>query len=105
MQNNIPVTNPMTLFQQEAPEVSKSFDALIQSIIASGGMDEKTKQLVYIALKAAEGDYTAVGFHAGMAKNLGAKKAEVIDAILLTLTVCGIRGVVTCLPEVVKIFG
>lgn len=97
-------TNPMELFQAEAPEVAKAFNDLIGAIIASKGLDEKTKQLIYIAMKAANGDETAVKFHAMMAKQLGATKAEVVDAILLSLTVSGIRGVVTCLPHVVDLF-
>lgn len=97
-------TNPMEVFQKEAPEVAKAFDALIQSLIASKGLDEKTKQLIYIALKASQGDETALQFHVPMAKKLGATKEEVVDAILLTLTVSGIRGVATCLPGAVKQF-
>ncbi|MFD0766699.1 carboxymuconolactone decarboxylase family protein [Mucilaginibacter lutimaris] len=96
--------NPMLLFAQEAPEVANAFDALIQSIVASKGLDTKTKQLLYIALKAAEGDQVAVGWHSAMAKAAGAKKAEVVDAILLTLTVRGIRGVASCLPTALKAF-
>ncbi len=96
--------NLMDLFQKEAPEVAKAFDGLIQSLVSSKGLDEKTKQLIYIAMKAAQGDGTAVKFHVQMAKKLGATKAEVIDAVLMTLTVSGIRGVVTCLPEAVSQF-
>jgi alkylhydroperoxidase/carboxymuconolactone decarboxylase family protein YurZ len=36
-----------------------------------------------------------------MAKAAGATREEVVDAILMTLTVSGIRGVVHCLPEAV----
>jgi hypothetical protein len=39
-----------------------------------------------------------------MAKSLGATKAEVIDAILMTLTVAGIKGVASCLPAAVARF-
>ncbi len=39
-----------------------------------------------------------------MTKVAGATKAEVVDAVLMTLTVSGVRGVVTCLPEVVQQF-
>jgi len=99
------LTDPMTLFQQEAPEVAAAFNGLIQAIVRSKGLDEKTKQLIYIALKAADGDHTAVSFHVPMAKSLGASKAEVIDALLLTLTVRGISGVAAFLPKVVEIYG
>jgi AhpD family alkylhydroperoxidase len=96
--------NPMELFRREAPEVAKAFDGLIQAIVASKGLDPKTKQLVYIAMKASVGDGMAVKAHVPMAKAAGATKEEVVDAILLTLTVSGIRGVVTCLPLAVGQF-
>lgn len=95
----------MELFMKEAPAVAKAFDGLIQSLVASEGLDAKTKQLIYIAMKAAMGDDMAVKFHAPMAKQLGATKQEIIDAVLLSLTVSGISGVMACLPAVVKLFG
>jgi len=97
-------TNPMELFQKEAPEVASAFNGLITSLVATKGLDTKTKQLIYIAMKAAMGDDTAVRAHVPMAKAAGATREEVIDAILMTLTVSGIRGVVHCLPEAVKQF-
>ncbi len=97
--------NPMEVFQREAPEVAAAFNGLINSLVVSGGLDPKTKQLIYIAMKAAMGDDLAVKAHLPMAQQMGATKAEVVDAILLTLTVSGIRGVVHCLPEVVKQYG
>lgn len=96
--------NPMEVFQHEAPDVAKAFDGLIRSIVATKGLDAKTKQLIYIAMKASMGDMMAVRAHVPMAKAAGATKEEVVDAILLTLTVSGIRGVVTCLPEAVQQF-
>jgi alkylhydroperoxidase/carboxymuconolactone decarboxylase family protein YurZ len=112
LKKNLPVelvegiyVNSMELFQREVPEVAAAFNGLIQSIVASPGLDQKTKQLIYIAMKAAMGDDTAVKAHLPMAKQLGATRAEVVDAILLTLTVSGIRGVLHCLPEVVKVYG
>jgi AhpD family alkylhydroperoxidase len=97
-------SNPMDVFQKEAPDVAAAFNGLIQSLVASKGIDPKTKQLIYIAMKASMGDAMAVHAHVPMAKAAGATKEEVVDAILMTLTVSGIRGVVTCLPEAVKQF-
>ncbi len=96
--------NTMDLFQKEAPEIAKAFNGLIESIVESKGIDAKTKQLIYIALKAAQGDDTTIKFHVPMAKQLGATKEEVKDAILMTLTVSGIKGVATCLPGAMSIF-
>lgn len=96
--------NPMAVFKREAPAVAEAFDGLIGALVASKGLDEKTKQLIYISLKAAAGDRTAVHFHVAMAKQAGAKKGEVVDAILITLTVCGITGVAGCLPDAIAQF-
>jgi alkylhydroperoxidase/carboxymuconolactone decarboxylase family protein YurZ len=39
-----------------------------------------------------------------MVKQLGATRDEVKDAILLTITVCGLQGVANCLPLALKTF-
>jgi AhpD family alkylhydroperoxidase len=96
--------NPMEVFQKEAPEVAAAFNGLIMSLVSAKGLDAKTKQLIYIAMKASMGDQMAVKAHVPMAKAAGATKEEVVDAILMTLTVSGIRGVVSCLPEAVQQF-
>jgi len=96
--------NPLEVFRQETPGVATAFDNLVQAIIASEGLDEKTKQLIYIALKAAEGDALALSFHVPMAKQLGASRAEVAGAIVLTLTVCGLKGVSSCLAGAIESF-
>ena len=94
----------MEIFQREAPEVAMAFNGLIMSLVASKGLDQKTKQLIYIAMKAAMGDDSAVRAHLPMARQAGATREEVVDAILMTLTVSGIRGVVHCLPDAVRYF-
>jgi len=97
--------NPMELFRHEAPEVAAAFDGLIRSLVAREALDGKTRQLIYIAMKAAMGDDSAVRAHLPMAKAAGATREEVVDAILMTLTVSGVRGVVHCLPDVVELYG
>ena len=97
-------SNPMELFRKEAPEVAAAFNSLIMSLVASQGLDQKTKQLIYIAMKAAMGDDSAVKAHVPMAKAAGATREEVVDAIIMTLTVSGIRGVVHCLPGALEFF-
>ena len=96
--------NPVEIFQREAPEVSKAFDGLIEALKDTKGLDAKTKQLVYIGIKAAMGDITAVYYHVPMAKELGATREEIKDTILITLTICGLKGVAGCLPMALEIF-
>lgn len=96
--------NPMQIFKNEAPEVAAAFDGLIQSLIKTKGLDPKTKQLIYIAMKAALGDQLAVKYHVPMAKKFGATREEILDTILLTLTVAGLKPVVSILPEALKVY-
>ncbi len=96
--------NPLETFQKEAPEVAKAFDGLITALKETTGLDAKTKQLVYIGIKSAMGDTTAIYYHVPMAKKLGATREEIKDAILITLTVCGLKGVATCLPTALEVY-
>ena len=96
--------NPMDVFQKEAPEVAAAFDKLIHSLIQLKGLDPKTKQLVYIGMKSAQGDATAIKFHVPMAKKLGATREEIRDTILLTLSTSGLNGVVSCLPIALRVY-
>jgi alkylhydroperoxidase/carboxymuconolactone decarboxylase family protein YurZ len=96
--------NPIETFYKEAPEVSKAFDVLIEALKNTTGLDAKTKQLVYIGIKAALGDTTAVYYHVPMAKKAGATREEIKDTILITLTVCGLKGVTTSLPTALEAY-
>jgi len=69
----------------------------LEALSESKNLDGRTQQLIYIAMKAARGDKGAVTAHAGMAKKAGASRAELKEAVLMTLTFSGIRGVATCL--------
>ncbi len=96
--------NPMEVFQTEAPEVAQAFNGLIEALKSTSGLDAKTKQLIYIGIKSAMGDTTAVYFHVPMAKKLGATREEIKDTILITLTVCGLKGVASCLPTALEVY-
>ncbi len=96
--------NPLDIFQKEAPEVAKAFDGLIDALKDTTGLDAKTKQLVYIGIKATLGDTTAIYYHVQMAKKLGATREEIRDTILITLTVCGLKGVASCLPTALEVY-
>jgi len=89
--------NPMETFFEEAPSEAEAFNGLIRAVADGNGLDARIRQLLYIAMRASQGDTGAVVAHARMAKEAGASREELRDAILMTLTVCGIRGVATCL--------
>lgn len=96
--------NPLTIFKNEAPEIQKSYDALIQSLINDEGLDNKTKQLIYIAMKMVVNDELAVRMHVPMAKMMGATREEIKTTVLLGLTVIGLQAASKYLPLVLDTY-
>ena len=90
--------NPLQKFKDESPEVQRAYDGLIKSLIEDKGLDNKTKQLIYIAMKMIADDERAVKMHVLMAKNIGATREEIKTTILLGLTVIGLKAVSKFLP-------
>ncbi len=95
--------NPLEVFKQEAPEIQEAYAGVINALIASNGLDAKTKQLVYIAMKVVTDDKNAVRFHVPMAKAAGATRDEIKETILLSLTVNGLKGISNYLPDALAI--
>lgn len=96
--------NPLSIFEQEAPDVASAYNLLIKSLIKTQGLDAKTKQLLYIGMKIVTGDYIAVKYHIPMAKKAGVSRDEIKETVLLTLTVVGLKGITQCLSEVLDIY-
>jgi AhpD family alkylhydroperoxidase len=89
--------NLMKVFQEEAPEVAQAFGGLIQSVADMKALSPKMKQLIYIAIRASQGETTAVTSHVPSAKQAGATRDELKEAIVMTAVVCGIKGIASCL--------
>ncbi len=96
--------NPLEIFKQEAPEVQEAYASVINSLIASKGLDAKTKQLVYIGMKVVADDKNAVRFHVPMSKASGASRDEIKEVILLSLTVNGLKSISTYLGEALETY-
>ncbi|MBI9067607.1 MAG: carboxymuconolactone decarboxylase family protein [Salinivirgaceae bacterium] len=96
--------NPLEIFMQEAPEIQQAYAGVINSLIADEGLDSKTKQLIYIAMKVVTDDENAVKFHVPMAKAAGASREEIKSTILLSLTVNGLKGISKFLPQALEIY-
>jgi alkylhydroperoxidase/carboxymuconolactone decarboxylase family protein YurZ len=96
--------NPLLIFQKEAPDVADAYNQLIMSLIKTQGLEPKTKQLIYIAMKIVTSDFVAIKYHVPMAKKAGASRDEVLDTVLLSLTVCGLKGISHCLEDVLNIY-
>jgi len=92
------------LMAEEAPAARKAFFDLADTLKNDCGLEEKTFQLIYIAIKASMGEAGSVSAHSGYAKKAGATREEVIGAVLVTLMTHGITGVSACLDAAIDAY-
>lgn len=96
--------NPLEIFQKECPELQQAYANVINTLIKSEALDSKTKQLIYIAMKVVTNDENAIKYHIPMAKAAGATRDEIKETIALTITINGLKGVSSFLPQALEIF-
>jgi len=93
------------VLKKEAPEVTATFNNLFMSLVASKGLDAKSKQLTCIAMKASMGDEMAVRESlCRWQRQLGRQKRKCGCHTQWHSRYLGIRGVVTCLREAARKF-
>lgn len=96
--------NIQKLFRDESPEVAAAFDGLTQALSNMQALEPKMKELIYIAIRASQGETTAVTGHVPLAKRAGATREELKEAILMTITVCGIKGIASSLEAALEVY-
>lgn len=96
--------NPFEILKQEFPEIATSLGELVEKQKSMKGIDNKTKQLLNLAIQTANRNPTGVQLHASMAKMEGASREEVLGAVVLNLHHSGLASVMECLPAAVKGF-
>jgi alkylhydroperoxidase/carboxymuconolactone decarboxylase family protein YurZ len=96
--------NSYQVFMEEAPEAAAAFNGLIVAMTMPNGLDQKTMQLIYIGIKASQGNADAIRAHVPMAKQAGATRDEIKNTILMTLTVSGVSGVLSCLQPALEAY-
>ncbi|HHX74395.1 MAG TPA: carboxymuconolactone decarboxylase family protein [Firmicutes bacterium] len=96
--------NFFAVWEKESPETMQAFFEYAGKIQKNCGLDEKTFQLIYIAIQASRGAVGSVAGHAAFAKKAGATREEVRGAILTTLLTVGINGVADCLAAAMEAY-
>ncbi len=96
-------SNFFDVWSKESPDTMKAFFDYAGVLQGKGGLDEKTFQLIYIALQAQNGAVGSVAGHTGFAKKAGATREEVRGAVLTTL-MFGINGVADCLTAALEAY-
>ena len=94
--------SPYEIFQSECPELAVKFNELVQVQSSIVGLDQKTKQLINIAIQTCNKNPTGVKMHAIMAKKSGATREEVISSVTMNLHLSGLSTVLECLPSAIE---
>ena len=85
------------ILEEETPSIKKAFFDFTDVVEKDCGLDAKTYQLIYVAIKAASGEPAPVAAHSGYAKKAGATRDEVRGAVLASMVTNGVTGISTCL--------
>jgi len=92
-------------FLSACPEVGKAYLGLFKAVIDQPALDARTKQLILIAVMAAQNYPEGVRAHVPQALAAGATREEIIEAVVTPLPVSGINGVIECLQVVLELAG
>jgi len=87
-------------FLENCPEVGAAYMDLFKSVMKAPALDKKTKQLILIAVMAVQGYRPGVEAHVPQAVKAGATREEIVEALVLTIPVAGINGVLDTLTAV-----
>jgi AhpD family alkylhydroperoxidase len=90
-------------FLKTFPDAGKAYLKLFKSVTDAPRLSPKTKQLILIAVMTAQNYPEGVRAHVPQAIEAGATREEIAEAMLTTLPVAGINGLLQCLPEAVEI--
>ena len=71
------------------PEVWEAHEKLTKACAEAGPLNRKTRELIKVGISVGAGLETATQRHAIMAKENGAKDAEIYQTVLMAMTTCG----------------
>ena len=81
--------SPFEVFAETFPEVTQAYRELKGAYGAAGPLDEKTRQLVQVAVMVAIGSEGGTRDHVGFALDAGATPDEIRHAVLMLLGPAG----------------
>ena len=97
------ISNAFQTFMSQAPQHARAWGTMVQGLAGAGALDDKTRELVYLAVLAALRLESGVPFHVQAARQAGASRDEVISAILVGLPAAG-HAVTQVLPAAVAAY-
>jgi 4-carboxymuconolactone decarboxylase len=96
---------PFTRIREEFPEVAAAYDALGDAVHKAGPLDDKSRQLVKLALAIGARLEGAAHSHARRALEMGISPAEIKHVVLLAATTLGFPTTVAAYTWIGDILG
>lgn len=75
------LSQSLRILRQEIPDVMQGFSSLARAATKEGVLDEKTKELIALALGVAARCDGCIGFHSETLVKLGASRQEVLETL------------------------
>jgi alkylhydroperoxidase/carboxymuconolactone decarboxylase family protein YurZ len=97
------VSDAFKLFMSDAPEFSQAWGSAVQALSRASALDDKTRELAYLAVLAALNRTSGIPFHVASLKERGTTREEVISAILVGLPAAG-HVVTQSLPAAIEAY-
>ena len=91
------------VFCEECPGVSEAYQKMSQSIVAHGGLDEKTRLLILIGIYSTTRDPVALRHFVGIALKSGIPKKQIEAAALMAFNTC-VTNAELAIPIISDIF-
>jgi len=92
--------NPWELLEKDYPEIAAALSANVGGLLELSGLDEKTRQLAYVAVQTAVCYPLALKYHVPLALEAGATPGEVVGAAAIAAAAAGPKCFVTCYPTI-----
>ena len=83
------INQQLAPFRQESPDVMKAFGELARAATKTNVLDEKTKELIAVAIAVATRCDGCIGFHVKALVRLGASKAELNETLNMSVYLGG----------------
>lgn len=97
------VSDAFKTFMTEAPEFAQAWGSAVTGLAAASALDDKTRELAYLAVLASLNRVSGIHFHVASLKKRGATREEVISAILVGLPAAG-HVVTQALPAAIEAY-
>lgn len=92
--------SPVQMIMEARPEMMKNYLTYLDSLGKS--LDDKTRQLIVLAVQTASRSQGGVRAHIPKARKAGATNEEMLDAMLIAMPTIGLGAILQIIPLILK---